>query len=185
LFSICAQAASQFPQYHFQRSTITSSSLENPSYLRQLAAYPLPASAQDCLGSLPASIARSNCGHQLLAAVSSEHDVKLYNYTVGAGNTASRLDHFGSLRGHTRAVHDVKFHNVHNSFDAASVDTLQGRCMLSTASEDGTIKFWDVRQQKHVMDFKRQETRQPAEQLCQHCGQFSTHGIQLTSALAF
>jgi WD40 repeat protein len=152
------QAAAQFPQYRFARSTITSASLEAPSYLRQLAAFPLPDSAQHCLAQLPARISRAQCGHQLIAAVSSEHDVKLYNYTVGGGSSGapSSLEAFSVLRGHKRAVQDVAFHNVHVSFDAAQVQTAQGRCMLSTASEDGTIKFWDVRQQQPALDIKRQ-----------------------------
>lgn len=151
----CAQAAAQFPQFHFQRSTITSTSLSSPSYIKQLAAFPLPASAQDCLGSLPRSLARAQCGHHLLAAVSSEHDVKLYNYRVGTPTVAPLMEHFGNLRGHTRAVHDVKFHNVHPSYECAQVALPEGGAlMITTASEDGTIKVWDVRQQAAVMNFR-------------------------------
>jgi len=105
----------------------------------------------------------------LLAAVSSDNAVKLYNYAVATSDSApASIEHYGVLRGHSRAVHDVSFHNTHVSFDAAQVPTAQGRVMLSTASEDGTIKFWDVRQQKAALDLKRQAHQENASQLARH-----------------
>ena len=89
---------------------------------------------------------RAQCGHHLLAAVSSEHDVKLYNYRVGTPSAPPSMEHYGNLRGHTRAVHDVKFHNVHPSFETPQVAMPEGGAlMLTTASEDGTIKVTDTR----------------------------------------
>lgn len=152
------KAAHQFPQYHFARSVVTSSSLDQPSYLTLLAAYPLPKPAQEALSllsPLPSVISRGSASHSLLAAVSSEPSIKLYNYSHANG----ALEHFQHLRGHTRPIHDIKFHNVHSSYDTANVETANGACMLSSASEDGTVKFWDVRQEQPAITFKRQSSK--------------------------
>jgi WD40 repeat protein len=94
--------------------------------------------------------------HHLLAAVSSEPTIKLYNYTVAGAGGSARLEHYAELRGHTGAIHDIKFHNVHGSFDTAAVESANGACMLSSCGEDATVKFWDVRQQNPVLNLTRQ-----------------------------
>jgi WD40 repeat protein len=128
-----------------------------------LAAYPLPHPAQECLHAnalLPAKIARANCTHTLLAANSSDLAIKLYNYRRAAATDGlgAAFEHFTTLRGHTKAVHDIKFHGVHSSYDTEVVETFEGRAMLSSCSEDGTVKFWDVRQQNPTHTFTRKCT---------------------------
>jgi WD40 repeat protein len=94
--------------------------------------------------------------HSLIAAVSSEKTIKLYGYeaAVPGSNRTASIQHFSELRGHTGAIHDVKFHNVHNSYDTAQVETAPGgACMLSSCSQDGTVRFWDARQQSASMVF--------------------------------
>lgn len=132
-----------------------------PSYLTLLSSFPLPCAAQDALSAskpLPALIDRAASRHHLLAAVSSEPSIKLYNYTVSGGPNGrpASMEHFAELKGHTRAINDIKFHNVHGSYDTAQVETANGACMLSSCSQDGTVMFWDVRQQKAALTFKRQ-----------------------------
>lgn len=163
VFLVCVcQAASQFPQFHFSRSAITASSLSSPSYLTLLASYPLPQAAQEALVTakpLPAVINRSTCGYNLVAAVSSDASIKLYNYTVASSSSPASLEHYAELKGHTKPIHDIKFHNVHGSFDTEQVQTANGACMLSSCGEDATVRFWDVRQQQPASTFKRQEKR--------------------------
>lgn len=148
-------AAAQFPQYHFHSSTITAPSLASPAYITLIASMPIHTTAADALSTntpFPNTIQTANASHQLLAAISSDHGIKLYDYTRASPSSSASIDYYAALRGHTKQVHDLKFHNVHSSYATEQVQT-DGRCMLSSCSEDGTVRFWDVRQQQAAATF--------------------------------
>lgn len=93
--------------------------------------------------------------------MSSDRAIKLYSYEAAgaSGGRPASIQHYSELRGHTGAIHDIKFHNVHGSFDTAQVETANGACMLSSCSQDGTVRFWDVRQTTAAMTFQHPQRK--------------------------
>lgn len=76
-----------------------------------------------------------------VAAVSSDHTIKIYEYT----ETAAQLTYLHTLKGHKKTIHDIQFRNQHNSYIKPN-QQLQQPLLLCSASEDGTAAIWDLRQ---------------------------------------
>ncbi len=73
-----------------------------------------------------------------VAAATSDHVIKMYDYTLGAGTLTLTTQ----LAGHKSTIHDISFVPGSNN------------SLLVSASEDGSIILWDTKTGKPVRPFK-------------------------------